>query len=122
MFIEQRSYYEVWEQKEQDKQHKKKPKPRKKLKQLIEIALVLGVGIIITSCYATIAKMSYINENLSKQYSQIEAQNKELKLQLARSKNLKRIEYIAVNKLGMVKPDETQIVYVKVPKVNKKAN
>ncbi|SHE38866.1 Cell division protein FtsL [Caldanaerobius fijiensis DSM 17918] len=122
MFIEQRSYYEVWEQKEQVKQHKKKPKSRKKLKQLIEIALVLAVGIIITSCYATIAKMSYINESLSKQYSQIEAQNKELKLQLARSKNLQRIEYIAVNKLGMVKPDETQIVYVKVPKVNKKAN
>lgn len=122
MFIEQRSYYEVWEQENQSSRQRKKPKARKKLKRLIEIALGLCVGIVIISCYVNIVETSYANENLVKQYNQIEAQNKELRLQLIRSKDLQRIESIAENQLGMVKPDETQIVYVKVPKANKKVN
>ncbi|WP_026485527.1 septum formation initiator family protein [Caldanaerobius polysaccharolyticus] len=118
MFIEQRSYYELLEQERREKRHKRL-KPRRKLKQLVCIFFALCAGITIISRYVVIVRMSYANEELSRQYSQIVSQNKELEANLARAKDLQRIESIAVNRLGMVKPDETQIVYVKVPKARK---
>lgn len=119
MFIEQKSYYDELEYEQIKKSSKKIKKPNKKLRKLGKIVLVLCVGIIITSRYVAIEKIGYSNQILNKQYANLLSENKSLKVKYTQAKNLTGIENTALTKLNMVKPDQTQLIYIDGPKLNK---
>lgn len=60
-----------------------------------------------------IEKASKVND-MQNQLNAITAQNNQMTLDIERSLDLKRIEDIAINELGMKHPDKYQMVYVNV--------
>jgi len=66
--------------------------------------------------FAAITQLSYAiiqNENL---YDELRNQNSILKVQIETNTDLTDIKELAETRLGMQKPDKSQVVYIKVPR------
>ena len=87
-----------------------------KFKAICAIFLILGLSLFI------VQRCTYINERntevrkLKMELSTLEKENGQLEIQLERNVDLKQIEQVAIQKLGMQYPDKTQTVLLQVNK------
>ncbi len=105
------------------------PRPKKiawgklfpKNHRLALIGLVFAgflVGVSITVYCSQVIALGYQITRLEKELALLRIENHSLDNEIKRMTSLERVEYVAVNKLGMVKPDENNILIVTVPGLN----
>lgn len=98
---------------------KAKPRPRtntaRMVKSVILVALWFAMAFLVVSRHATISENHQQILELEKELDQALKQTELLKLELAASEDLKKIEEVAKNQLHMDYPDQTQIQYVELP-------
>lgn len=89
---------------------------RKKTKYIIEIALAFVILLTISYRYSLINTKFSEKESLKTELAEIQKQNAQLQLNIERGTNINNIEQQAKEKLGMKKLDNSQKVYVSLPK------
>lgn len=96
------------------KQVKRKIKPKAK----IVVYVVIGFTILFAICYrnSLITESFNKKEELKKNLSAIEKENEQLKINIENSLNLNNVEQSAKEMLGMQKLDNSQKVYISLPK------
>lgn len=121
MVVAQKRQYQVEQLPKPQREVKPKPKAKPKaklatrIKPVILVALGFAMAFLVVSRYATIAETHQQILELEKRLDQALKQTELLKLELAASEDLKRVEEIAKNQLHMDYPDQTQIQYVELP-------
>ena len=99
---------------------KAKPKTKRKLKMQVKIICYVAVGFIIL--FAISYRNSIINEKFSEikslqsDLAQVEKENEQLEVNIENNLNLQTIEQSAKEMLGMQKLENSQTVYVNLPK------
>lgn len=98
----------------ENKKVKKKMRPRAKM----VLGLAVGFLILFAICYqnSLITESFNKKEELKKELATIEKENEQLKVNIEKSLNLNNIEQAAKEKLGMQKLDNSQKVYIALPK------
>ncbi len=94
-----------------------KKKSYSKNHRLVLIGLVLAgflVGVSITVYCSQIITLGYQITSLEKELALLRIENHSLDEEIKRMNSLERVEFLAVNKLGMVRPDENNILVVTV--------
>lgn len=77
--------------------------------------VIISIGLISsTYTFAIITQEQYNIDVLEKKLKDLKNQKSGLEVKIAQSYNIKDIEAIATNKLGMSKPTESQIIYIEV--------
>ena len=97
-------------------QNKSVKESRKTVKYIIEIALAFAVLLTISYRYSLINTKFAEKENLKTQLQDLQKQNAQLQLSIETGTNINNIEQQAKEKLGMKKLDNSQKVYVSLPK------
>ncbi|MTI70750.1 MAG: hypothetical protein FH751_10930 [Firmicutes bacterium] len=100
------------------KPKRKTKKPKYKLKIFFCATIGLGICIGILLRYAYITEIKYSLLESENQIVELKEKKQKLSLRLEEVKESKNIEKRAMNELGMVYPDDDQIVYVNVTKIN----
>lgn len=103
---------------------KKNEQPQKKQKKQLKshIKAVMYIGVIFAVLFAISYRNSLINESFSKNeklkntLAVTQKENEQLQVNIENSLNLSNIEKLAREKLGMQKLDNSQKVYVSLPK------
>lgn len=109
--------YDIYEQNSVLRAKKQYKKSRMaKFKLVLAILAVFAAGFIVVYRFALITQMSYNINKSEKIYNSIRSENSLIRMQVERDTDLTRIKEIAETKLGMQKPDKSQMVYYKVPK------
>jgi Cell division protein len=109
--------YDVYEQNNVLKAKKKYKNNRMaKFRLVLSMMAVFIVGFIVVYRFALITQMSYNINKSESVYNQIRNENSLLRMQVEKNTDLTRIKELAETKLGMQKPDKSQIVYIRVPK------
>ncbi len=109
--------YDVYEQNTVLKAKKQyKNNRRAKFRLVLSILAVFAAGLLIVYRFALITQMSYNISKSEKAYNEIRNENSLIRMQVESDTDLTRIKELAETKLGMQKPDKSQIVYVRVPK------
>lgn len=106
--------------KETKKQYKKQTKKKRELKSQVKIVgyVIIGFSILFAISY----RNSLINENfaqiktLKTNLAAIEKENEQLQVNIENNLNLKTVEQAAGEQLGMQKLNNSQKVYVNLPK------
>lgn len=109
--------YDVYEQNSVLKAKKQYKNNRKtKLKLVLSVLAVLFAALAVMYRFALITQLSYnINQN-EITYNDLRNKNSLLKVQIEAQTDLTEIKEIAETRLGMQKPDKSQVVYIKVPR------
>lgn len=109
--------YDVYEENTVLKEKKRYKNNRKvKLKLVLSILVVLFAGLTVMYRFAVITQLSnHINKS-EKIYNELRNENSILKVQVETETDLNEIKEIAETRLGMQKPDKSQVVYIKVPR------
>ena len=89
---------------------------RKTAKYVIEIAIAFVILLTISYRYSLINTKFAEKENLKTQLQDLQKQNAQLQLSIETGTNINNIEQQAKEKLGMKKLDNSQKVYVSLPK------
>ena len=89
---------------------------RKAVKYVLEIAIAFAVLLTISYRYSLINTKFAEKENLKTQLQDLQKQNAQLQLSIETGTNINNIEQQAKEKLGMKKLDNSQKVYVSLPK------
>ena len=103
-----------------NKDVKQKEKPRNQVKERLK--LVINIAMIFSALFVISYRNSKINESFNKNadlkqsLAVIKKENEQLQVNIENSLNLSNIEKIAKEKLGMQKLDNSQKVYVSLPK------
>ena len=87
-----------------------------KLKAVGLILIIFAACFVIIFRYVAITELSYKIDSLDKKYAEIQNEDTRLKVQINEQTDLQKIKDIAETKLGMIKPDKSQIVCVNVPR------
>lgn len=102
------------------KKNQKQQKEKRQLKS--HVKAVMYIGVIFAVLFAISYRNSLINESFSRNeklkttLATTQKENEQLQVNIENSLNLSNIEKIAKEKLGMQKLDNTQKVYVSLPK------
>lgn len=102
------------------KVNKVQKQPKKQMKPKAKIAIYIAIGFAIL--FAISYRNSLITENfnqkeeLKKNLSAIEKENEQLKVNIEKTLNLNSVEQSAKEMLGMQKLDNSQKVYINLPK------
>lgn len=109
--------YDVYEENTVLREKRRYKNNRKlKAKMVLSILAVLIAGMTVMYRFAVITQLSYnINQNENK-YDELRNENSLLKVQVETKTDLTAIKTAAESRLGMQKPDKSQIVYIKVPR------
>ncbi len=97
-------------------QNKSVKENRKTAKYVVEIVIAFAVLLTISYRYSLINTRFAEKENLKTQLSDLQKQNAQLQLNIETGTNINNIEQQAKEKLGMKKLDNSQKVYVSLPK------
>lgn len=103
-----------------DKQHSTKEEQKSQIKR--HIKTIVSIGMIFAVLFVISYRNSKINESFNKNAELKQAlattqkENEQLQVSIENSLNLSNIEKIAKEKLGMQKLDNSQKVYVRLPK------
>lgn len=109
--------YDVYEENTVLKAKKRYKNNRKvKFKLVVSIILVLLAGLTVMYRFAAITQLSYDINKSEKIYNELRNENSMLKVQVETKTDLTEIKEIAETRLGMQKPDKSQVVYIKVPR------
>ncbi|MEG1441523.1 MAG: hypothetical protein RSC29_02560 [Oscillospiraceae bacterium] len=76
------------------------------------IALVFGLCFTLLYRYSMILEANEMARNLESEYNKIVSQNQYIQTKIGKSIETATLENIAINQLGMVKPDTAQVIYV----------
>jgi len=95
------------------------PKVKKKIKTpafrfALAVIFIFSIAFIILLRYAMITEVTENNLLLKKQYEEIAEDNKRINVEIDSNVNLSKVEEIAINRLGMKKPEKYQMVYIDV--------
>ncbi len=99
---------------------KAKPKTKRKLKMQVKVLGYVAVGFIIL--FAISYRNSVINEKFSEikslqsDLAQVEKENEQLEVNIENNLNLQTVEQSAKEMLGMQKLENSQTVYINLPK------
>ncbi len=98
--------------------NKVRKKAKLNTKGQITLYVIVGFFALFAVCYrnSQITESFNEKENLKKELSSIQKENEQLKVNIENSLNLKNIEQMAKEKLGMQKLENSQKVYVNLPK------
>ncbi len=94
-------------------QHIKKIR-RGSLRLISNVLLLCLVAFAILFRYSTIVERDHQLETLKEEYNAIADENKRLQVEIDSALNLSNVEQIAMNELGMAKPEKYQTVYVDI--------
>ena len=99
-----------------DQKNKAKTKHNQKAKLVLYLSLAFAV--LLGICYrnSLIAEKFNDKEQLKTELSNIQKENEQLKVNIESSLNLNNIEQLAKDKLGMKKLDNSQKIYINLPK------
>lgn len=89
-----------------------RPGIRTKIRYMAIIALVFILGLSVLIRYAWIVELNYQINKEKKQLNELVRQTETLKVKLAELKSYDRIEQIATTRLGLVRPEKNQMVYL----------
>ncbi len=78
------------------------------------VLLVFCAGILVVFFYAQVLAAGYQLNQVKKQLNDLNIETKALTENVARLSSLERVEKVATTRLGMVKPDTSQMILVKV--------
>jgi len=95
-----------------------KSRNRGKLRAILKLGIVLIIGVIIISRFAIISEYSYRINRLESEFGELRKVNERLHLQLAQAQDITLVEEYARDRLGMVYPENTDIVYVAVDRID----
>ena len=98
------------------KQEKAKKQVKLRLKTVLCIAIIFGCLFVISYRNSLINESFSQNEKLKNKLAVMQKENEQLQVNIENSLNLKNIEKLAQEKLGMKKLDSNQKVYVSLPK------
>lgn len=102
------------------KQKEQKPKEKRQLKPKVKIVLyvLIGFGILFAISYrnSLITESFSKKEDMKKELGVLQKENAQLKINIQNSLNLANVEKSATSMLGMKKLDESQKIYVNLPK------
>ncbi len=93
-------------------------RPRPKLDRLLVTGTVLVfflTGLLVTYYYARLFSLSYQISRLEKELAGLKVENHSLEEEVSRLASLSRVEALAVNKLGMVRPEGGRVLVVTLP-------
>ena len=99
---------------------KAKTKPKRKLKMQVKMLAYVAIGFIIL--FAISYRNSVINEKFSEikslqsDLAQVEKENEQLEVNIENNLNLQTVEQAAKEMLGMQKLENSQTVYINLPK------
>ena len=104
--------------KQNKNQNKKQNKQqgKQKVKTVVSIVFVFSILFAISYQNSLITESFNHKEDLKKNLSAIEKENEQLQVNIEKSLNLNKIEQSAKEKLGMQKLDNSQKVYINLPK------
>ena len=109
--------YDVYEENTVLKAKKRYKNNRKvKLRLIVSILAVLFAGLTVMYRFTAITQLSYDINQSEKVYNELRNKNSILKVKVETETNLTSIKEIAETRLGMQKPDKSQIVYIQVPR------
>lgn len=109
--------YDVYEENRVLKRKKEqKASSRAKLKAVLLIFTIFALFLLVTLRYGFIIKMGYDIDRYGREYNQLKDSNLKLAIGIEKDLDLNKVRQIAETRLGMQKPDNAQVVYVKVPK------
>ena len=100
--------------KKQNKRAKKQMKPKAKL--IISIAIGFTILFAISYQNSLITESFNEKESLKENLGTIEKENEQLKVNIEKSLNLNNVEQAAKEMLGMQKLDNSQKIYISLPK------
>ena len=103
------------------KKVKKRKRTLRNRHKLVFIGLVLAaflVGVAITVFCSQISTLGYKITRLEKELALLHKENYNLNEEIQKMSSLGHIEYVAVNKLGMKKPDDNNILVVNLNEIN----
>ena len=100
--------------KQSKKQNKRQGK--QKVKTVVSIVFVFSILFAISYQNSLITESFNHKEDLKKNLSAIEKENEQLQVNIEKSLNLNKVEQSAKEKLGMQKLDNSQKVYINLPK------
>lgn len=89
---------------------------KRKRKALTRVCIALAIGILVISRFAVISEHNYNIRNMEKELEALQKVNERLQLQHARIMDINWLEDHALHQLGMVYPENRDIVYVAVEK------
>ena len=104
--------------KQNKNQNKKQNKQqgKQKVKTVVSIVFVFSILFAISYQNSLITESFNHKEDLKKNLSAIEKENEQLQVNIEKSLNLNKVEQSAKEKLGMQKLDNSQKVYINLPK------
>ncbi len=109
--------YDVYEHNEVLKEKKRRRNNAKaKWKVVLGTVAVFALCFVLLYRYALITEMGLTAIKIEKEYNQIKNENSRLRVEIEKQTDINTIRQIAEEKLGMQKPDKSQIVYIYVPK------
>jgi len=80
--------------------------------------LLFALSFVIIYRYAILTELSYEIDKLNREYESLLEEKSVLEFELEKGMNLAKVEDVATNKLGMVRPDKNQVIGVSVPKAD----
>jgi cell division protein FtsL len=89
-----------------------------KAKLFFAILAMFSICFVILYRFSALAEMNYQMGVMTKEYDKLRDENRKLKVEIETSINLSNVEKLAMEKLGMHKPDKSQLVPVSIPKNN----
>jgi cell division protein FtsB len=86
----------------------------RKRKALTRVCVAMAVGLLVISRFVIISEYNYNIRNLERELEELRKENERLELQHARVMDINELEDYALHQLGMVYPDNRDIIYVAV--------
>ncbi|MBO4325877.1 MAG: hypothetical protein J5950_01235 [Clostridia bacterium] len=98
----------------------KQKKERRKTKNriLFKVSILLILGLVIGVRFASITEINYRNQALQKQLDTVSAEVQRRQVELDRTMSLTELAEIAETRLGMQKPQQYQVKYVEVERID----
>ena len=94
------------------KKNKKKLKNKSHAKWLLYIAVTFVLGFWLVGRYVAMYETGNAAQKAKAEFSQIQTKNEQLKLQIDKAVDLKVLETIATDRLGMIRPERYQLFYI----------
>jgi len=94
--------------------NRQKQKNRRKVRAFVQVIAAFAVALLIISRFAVISEYNYGIRNLKRELQELQKTNERLSLQLAQAQDINWIEEYATTHLGMIYPDNRDIVYIAV--------
>ncbi len=86
----------------------------RKRKALTRVCVAMAVGLLVISRFVIISEYNYNIRNMERELEELRKENERLELQHARVMDINVLEDYALHQLGMVYPDNRDIIYVAV--------